>query len=73
MSATLQRDQAFALAKRDPQKALRKAIAIPDPWFKAQALSCVARFTDDDPIKAAPQAAKAASECTDDYKKTAVR
>ncbi|MEO7678422.1 MAG: hypothetical protein ABIV39_16815 [Verrucomicrobiota bacterium] len=73
MSATSQRDQTFALAKRDPQKALQKALAIPDPWFKAQALSCVARFTDEDPIKVATQAASAASDCSDDFKKTAVR
>jgi len=55
------------------KKTLKKAQSIPDPWFRAQALAGVARFTDSDPIKVARQAAKAASECTDDYKKTAVR
>lgn len=73
MSATLQRDQAFALAKRDPRKALEKAQSIADPWFRAQALASVVRYTEDDPIKVARQAAKAASECDDEYKKTAVR
>jgi hypothetical protein len=73
MSATLQRDQACALAKTNPKQALDKACAIPDPWFRAQALSWVARFTDGDPGPIARQAAKAASECDDDYKRSAVR
>ena len=72
VSATLQRDQACALAKRDSRKALEKALDIRDPWFRSQALAWVARFTKDDPIKIAMRAAKAGSECDDDYKKTAV-
>lgn len=73
MSATLQRDEAGNLAKLDPQKALEKARSIPDPWFRSQALAWVARYTEADPIKIARQAAKAAGECDDEYKKTAVR
>jgi hypothetical protein len=73
VNATLLRDQACAVAKQDCRKALAKARIIPDPWFRAQALACVARYTKDDPIAIAKQAAKAASECEDDYKKTAVR
>ena len=73
MSATLQRDQASQLAKTDPKKALEKARQVSEPWFRAQALSWVARFTDGDPIAIAVQAAKAASECDDDYKRSAVR
>jgi hypothetical protein len=33
----------------------------------------VARFTDGDPVAVASEAAKAAEECEDDYKKSAVR
>lgn len=73
MSVTLQRDQACALAKANPQKALEKAHSVSEPWFRAQALSHVARFTDADPSAIARQAAKAASECDDDYKRSAVR
>ena len=73
MSATLQRDQASALAKTNPKKALEKARSVSEPWFRAQALSHVARFTDADPCAIAKQAAKAASECDDDYKRSAVR
>jgi hypothetical protein len=73
MNATLQRDQAAELAKTNPSKALEKARKIQDPWFRAQALSWVARFHDDNPMGVADEAAKAASECDDDYKRTAVR
>ncbi|MES2571983.1 MAG: hypothetical protein V4710_18255 [Verrucomicrobiota bacterium] len=73
MSATLQRDQASNLAKSNPKKALDMARKVDDPWFRAQALSWVARFTDGDPIAIASEAAKAAEKCNDDYKKSAVR
>ena len=73
MSATLQRDQASALAKSNPKQALAKAKSVSEPWFRAQALSWVARFTDADPIPLAKMAAKAASECDDDYKRSAFR
>ncbi|MSU60198.1 MAG: hypothetical protein EXS35_18845 [Pedosphaera sp.] len=73
MSATLQRDQACILARRDARKAFEKARSIPDPWFRAQALASVARYIEDDPVKIAKQAAKAADECDDEYKRTAVR
>lgn len=73
MSATLQRDQASALAKSNPKQALAKAKAVSEPWFRAQALAWVARFTDADPVAIAKLAAKAASDCDDDYKRSAVR
>jgi len=73
MSATNQRNHASTLAKSNPQKALAQARAISDGWYRAQALSWVARFTDDDPVSIASEAAKAATECKDDYKKSAVR
>lgn len=73
MSATLQRDQASNLAKHDPRKAMEMAFKISDPWFRSQALSWVARYTEDDPVKVANHAANAARECDDAYKQTAVR
>ena len=73
MTATLQRDEAIKLAKTDAHKALAKARSVRDPWFRAQALSWGARFTDADPVPIAAQAATAAAACDDDYKKSAVR
>jgi hypothetical protein len=46
---------------------------VDDPWFRAQGLSWVARFTDGDPVAIACEAAKAAQGCEDGYKKSAVR
>ena len=73
MSATLQRDHAQTLAKSNPKKALDLARKVSEPWFRSQALSWVARFTDGDPVSVASEAAQAACECEDDYKKSAVR
>ena len=73
MSATLQRDRACTLAKSNPKKALDQARKVNEAWFRAQALSWVARFTDGDPVAVASEAAKAARQCEDDYKKSAVR
>lgn len=73
MTATLQRDQAIKLAKANPRKSLEKARSVSEPWFRAQALSWVARFTEDDPVPIASEAARAASECEDNYKRSAVR
>lgn len=73
MSATTQRDHVADLAKRDSRKALEQAQCIPDPWFRSQALAWVARFAEDDPVKIASLAAKAASKCDDEYKRTAAR
>lgn len=73
MSATLQRNHASTLAKSNPKKALDQARKVHEPWFRAQALSWVARFTDGDPVAIASEAARAAQECEDDYRKSAVR
>lgn len=73
MTGTTQRDQAIKLAKSDVCKALAIAIALSDPWFRSQALSWVARFTDGDPEPIAARAALAAAACGDEYKKSAVR
>lgn len=73
MSSTLQRDEACELAKTNPGKALERAMQISDPWFRAQALSWVARFTDGDTMEIAQEVAKAASECEDAYQRSAVK
>ncbi len=73
ISATSERDRAIGLAKHRPDDALKLARAVSDPWFRAQALSWVARFTDADPIAIAAEAAKAAAEAHDQYQKCAVR
>ena len=73
MSATLQRNHASTLAKSNPKKALDQARKVHEPWFRAQALSWVARFTDGDPVAIASEAARAAQECGDDCRKSAVR
>jgi hypothetical protein len=41
MVTTLQRDQAWQLAKTSPKGALEKASGVTEPWFRAQALSKV--------------------------------
>ncbi len=61
------------MAKSDPKGALTQARKVEDPWFRAQALSWVARFTDGDPVVVAAEAAKNARECADDYQRSAVR
>lgn len=73
MNATRQRDQVIQLAKIDARMALAKASSMVDPWFRAQSLSWVARFTDADPAPIAAKAAIAAAACDDNYKKSAVR
>ena len=73
MSATSERDRVNSLAKSDSRKALGKARGIGEAWFRAQALAWVARFADEDPRGIAREAAKAAGECDDAYKRSAVR
>ncbi len=73
MNPTAQRDHACKLAASDPKKALEEARLVSEPWFRAQALSWVARFTDGDAIGIAQEAANAAAECANDYQKSAVR
>jgi hypothetical protein len=63
MSATDQRDHVSTIAKSNPMKALAQARDISEPWYRTQALSWVARFTNDDPVSVASEAAKAAKEC----------
>ena len=73
MSATKQRDKASSYAKRDPRKALELARAMDEPWFKAQALSWIARFSENDTVALAKEASEVAALGDDAYKKAAVR
>jgi len=73
VSATSERDRAADLAKADPVSAARIARDIGDPWFRAQALSWVLRFSHDDVKNIASDAADSAARCVDDYKRSAVR
>lgn len=73
MSATSERDRAIGLAKDRPSDALERAREVSEPWFRAQALSWVARFTDGDPVAIASEAALAAGEADDSYQRCAVR
>jgi hypothetical protein len=57
----------------NPKRAHAEAREIQEPWFRAQALAWVARFTVDNPLGVASEAASAARECENDYKKSAVR
>jgi hypothetical protein len=61
------------LARTDAGMALAKARSVSDPWFRAQALSWGARFTDDAVEPIAAEAAQAAAACVDDYGRSAVR
>ena len=72
-TATTQRDNVQLLAKSVPLKAYSDACKINEPWFRAQALSWVARFSEGRTIELSKEAAKAAAECADAYKRTAVR
>ncbi len=73
MTAKLQREIVSKLAKCDSDQALKVAREISDPWVRAQALSHVARFMVDDPSAIAQEAANAAQQCDESYKRSAVR
>nr|GFD49131.1 hypothetical protein [Tanacetum cinerariifolium] len=73
MSATTQRDRAVSLAKSYPKEALKQARQVEKPWFRAQALSWVARFAERDVITISVEAAQAAAAGDDKYQQCAVR
>lgn len=59
--------------KFDTEAELKYAHRFTDPWYLAQDLARVARYTEEDPLPIAARAAKAALECKDDYQRSAVR
>ncbi|MEM9819218.1 MAG: hypothetical protein AAF827_22845 [Cyanobacteria bacterium P01_D01_bin.6] len=73
MNDTLARDKVARLAKSNPKKALEGARKISDPWFRAQALAWVLRFTDADVDLITSLIEKSANACDDPYKRCAVR
>lgn len=73
MTPTEQRDQVCEMAKHDSVQALTKARDIADPWFRAQALSWVARFSASETSVIASEAAASAMSCNDAFKRVAVR
>jgi hypothetical protein len=68
------RGRASDLAKRQPQRALEIARAIPDGWYRCQALATIARDADDPVIvEQAFEEARAAAAAGDDaYQRAAV-
>lgn len=73
MSESSKRDHAASLAKSRPEQALTSARAIKDPWYRAQALAWVARYSTSKSGSIAKESLKAARECDDPYKSVAVR
>jgi hypothetical protein len=73
MSATKQRDQVCVLAKTNSPRSLDLARKISEPWYRAQALAWVARFSANNSERIAAEAICAAAECDDSYKNAAVR
>jgi hypothetical protein len=64
MSNTTDRDLACRTAPRDTDRALHFARRIPDPWFRTQALACVARWAPDKQVEPlVREALRTALEC----------
>lgn len=73
MTPTGQRQLAINLVVSDPKKALSIARAIGDPWFKCQALACVARYwPNDDYEQLLSEASKASDSQVNWYRRVAV-
>ena len=72
MGPTQERDGATALAKSDTAGALEAARSVSDPWFRAQALAWVARFSPDaDVERIVGESLEACSECDEPYSRIA--
>ena len=66
------RDQAVSAAKSDPERALRLARQVSDPWYRAQALAWVARFGPAGSVQElALESMRAAREGSDPYQRLA--
>ena len=74
MTDTHLRDKVSKLAQTNVKDAYILIKKIEQPWFKAQALSYVARYSNNaDVLKVTNEVRKIAYECDDDYKKSSVR
>lgn len=71
--ATVLRDRSQELAKIDPQAALQLARAIDVSWYRSQALSWIARYSECEAIEIAMEAAAVAASGNDAYQRVAVR
>jgi hypothetical protein len=73
LSNTNDRDLACRTAPKDPERALDFARRIPDEWFRAQALACVARHAPDKLVeRLADESLRSAQEAGDLYRTVAV-
>jgi hypothetical protein len=74
MASVYGRAAVSRLAPIDPARALAQAHAIPDAWYRAQALSCVAAHARESSVrKIVGEAVAAAYDCADDpYRTVAV-
>ena len=73
MSPTEMRDRAVKMARNGTGDAETAAAAIPEPWFRAQALAAVARWSSGPRAPAlAAKALRAAGQCKDAYQTSAV-
>jgi hypothetical protein len=73
MSNTDDRNLACRTASGDPKRALDFARRIPDPWFRAQALACVARYAPEDLVEQlAAESLRGAQEAGEMYRIVAV-
>jgi hypothetical protein len=69
LTPTEARDGAIALAKADTSAARALARAIDDPWFRSQAMACIARFASEMEFPAILNEARESSwAATDKYK-----
>ena len=74
MTDTHLRDKISKLVQNNIKDAYILTKKIGQPWFKAQALAHIARYSNkSDVLNVAKEARKTASECDDDYKKSSVR
>jgi hypothetical protein len=73
MRNTNDRDLACRTAPRDPERALDFARRIPDEWFRAQALACVARYAPEKLVeRLAEESLRSAREAGEPYRTVAV-
>jgi len=74
MTDTQLRDKITKLAQVNVRDAYALIKQIRQPWFKAQALAAIVRYSDNiNVLKVSKETRKVAYECDDDYKQSAVR
>jgi len=67
-SSAAARDAAIECVREDIERAETLAVAVPDPWYRAQALAWVARYAPESEVSRLAQLAlAAAADCADAY------